>query len=251
MNKQQSQTNLVKSLTAAISRLGVKTNKPVGKGRNKRRVRKLNRNPGLRRDTALSLTRSQFTATSPLVLFNVGKGSTPGGIRISGRELVSAVNLPIIGAGVYTLSTNYDTAVNFGAINPNSFPRLVAYAPIYEYFIFHKLTYHFQSNQPTTTVGAVILSIEYDATDPVPVSTTAQMRNISSTMSNIYSDCSLEGLKDLARLPRFKTDVPVAANLIQADQGVLYVAVEGFLNAAATTVGYIIAQYDVEFFTPQ
>jgi len=244
-----------KSLEQRIQRLttqvgGLRSRRPQRQKKRLGRVRGLARNPGSRGNMPLSLTRSQFTATSPLNLFDVGVGSTPGGIRVSGRELVSAVTIPVT-TGVYTLSSAFNTNLNFGAINPNSFPRLVAYAPIYEYFVFHRLTYFFQSNQPTTSTGAVILSIEYDSTDPVPASTTAQMRNISSTMANIFSDCSLQGTKSLSRLDRFKTDTPTATNLIQANQGVLYVATEGFIAAAATTVGYIIAQYDLEFYTPQ
>jgi len=249
MNNTKALERRIQTLTTQMSKLGSKPRQR--RQRRKRGVSGLARDPGLRGNNALSLTRNQFTATSPLNLFNITAGTSPGGVRVSGRELVSAVTMPIIANGIYTLSTSFSTNVNFGAINPVSFPRLSAYAPIYEYFVFHRLTFYFQSNQPTTGTGSIILSIEYDGTDPVPASTTAQMRNISSTMANLYSDCSLQGLKDLSRIPRFKTDAPIAANILQAVQGVLYVATEGYTNAAVSTVGYVVAQYDVEFYTPQ
>jgi len=216
------------------------------------RARKLSRNPGKRSspDNMLSLTRDQFTATSPLNLFNVHAGSSPGGIRVTGRELVNAVTLPIT-TGVWAASTTFPGGTaGSSPVNPSVFPRLTAYTPIYEYFVFHKLDFLFQSNQPTTTAGEIILSVDYDPSDAAPASTSAQMRNISSTMANLYSDCSLQCLKSLSRLPRYETASSFAL-LQQEVQAALTVAVEGYTNASATTVGYIIAQYDVEFFTPQ
>lgn len=208
------------------------------------------------RDNMLSLTRDQFTATSPLNLFSVGPGSTPGGIRVRGRELIGAVTIPITTGG-FTPSTNFPGGAAFGIgalslINPINFPRLSAYTPIYEYYKFHKVSYLFQSNQPTTVAGEVIMSIDYDPSDGAPGSVQAQMRNVSSTMANIYSDCSLQFLTSLSRLPRYETTAALAAGENQQqNQGSLCVAVEGYVAAAATTVGYIVAQYDVEFFTPQ
>lgn len=247
MNKPTQKT--LQTLTNKINKLV--TTKAPRKLKKRGGIAGLARDPGMRGNNPLSLTRNQFTATSPLNLFNITRGTTPGGVRVSGRELIASVVIPLVANGGYTLATNFSTNLLAGAINPVTFPRLAAYAPIYEYFIFHKLTYFFQSNQPTTTAGAIILSIEYDGNDPAPASTSAQMRNISSTMANIYSDASLQGLKSLARIDRFVTNAPTAANILQSEQGVLYVAVEGYTNLAVSTVGYIIAEYDVEFFTPQ
>ncbi len=209
----------------------------------------ISRNPGERRrpNNTLSLTRSQFTATSPLNLFNVGAGSTPGGIRVSGRELLGAVTVPIA-TGVWVASTTFPGTGVASSLNPLAFPRLAAYDPIYEYFKFHKCTFLFQSNQPTTATGEIVMSFDYDPDDTPPASTQAQMRNISATMANIYSDASLEVLSSLSRLPKYECG---AAGALQARQGALTVAVEGYSNVAVSTVGYVIAQYDVEFFTPQ
>jgi len=96
------------------------------------------------------------------------------------------------------------------------------------------------------------MSIDYDPTDAAPVSTSAQMRNISSSMANVYSDASLQLLGSLSRLPRYETlGTTTLTEALQQAQGMLTVATEGFVAAAATSVGYIIADYDVEFFTPQ
>jgi len=160
-----------------------------------------------------------------------------------------------ITAGVWQASTAFPGGVvtpSTSNITVSSFPRLAAYGPIYEYFQFKTLAFMFQSNQPTTQAGAIIISVDYDPSDAAPTSTSLQMRNISSTMANIYSDCSLEMLASLSRLPKYETTPTTAITLPQQQiQGVITVATEGYINAAASTVGYIVAQYDVEFFTPQ
>jgi hypothetical protein len=202
-----------------------------------------------RQDNYLALTRDQFTATSPLNLFNVGGGSTPGGVRVSGRELVGAVTAPGIIAGVFA-QVNVGAASPF-AVNPFSFPRLSSFAPIYEYYRFHKLAFMFQANQPTTAIGEILLAIDYDVKDNAPGSSIAMMRNISSTMANIYSDASLELLASLSRLPKFDINQAVAPDVAQVNQASLYVAIEGVTTIAGQGLGYIVAQYDVEFFTPQ
>lgn len=237
-----------------------KGNKPKqGNKRNKNKSRRNQvrgmraRNPGTRNrpDNMLSLTRDQFTATSPLNLFTVRSGSSPGGVRVSGRELVNAVTIPIT-VGTFILSTTFGgTATPSSPIAPISFPRLAAYVSIYEYFKFHKLTYLFQSSQPTTQAGEIIASVDYDPTDAAPTSSSAMMRNISSTMANVYSDASLQVLGSLSRLPKYETTSAFTTENLQQMQGLLYVAAEGYVAAAPIVVGYIVAQYDVEFYTPQ
>lgn len=103
------------------------------------------------------------------------------------------------------------------------------------------------------------MCIDYDVTDAGPTSAAGVMRNVSSTMSNIYSDSCLQGLKSLSRLPKYFTNVNIpvgpssGAAFAQAFQGNVWVAVEGVANSTQNpvTVGYLIAEYDIEFFTPQ
>lgn len=211
------------------------------------------RNPGSRplrgQDNNLSLTRSQFTATSPLNLFEVRPASTPGGILVKGRELIGSATAPNAIAGTYT---NLFVAGAYPlAINPVSFPRLSAYVPIYEWYVFRRLSLLFMSNQPTTTAGEVLMCIEYDYKDTAPGSAAGVMRNISSTMANIYSDASLQLVGSLSRLPKFSTSQTTAPDTDQVNQAALYVAVEGVTAATGAILGYVVAQYEIEFFTPQ
>jgi len=231
------------------------------KPRNRRRRRKrsgdrgtgLARNPGSRRrDTGLDLTRSQFTATSPLNMFTVERGSTPGGVRVRGRELIGAVSSVAASTGAFAL-LNIAAAGGTGitlTLTPSSFPRLQSYTNIYEYFKFHRADVLFQANQPTTAAGEIVASVDYDVDDTAPANTVAMMRNISASMANIYSDASLQILGELSRLPKFKTGIAGQDN-DQNYQAVVYMAQEGVTASAGQGLGYVIIEYDVEFFTPQ
>lgn len=205
--------------------------------------------PGGRNDSFLALTRDQFTATSPLNLFTVRAGTTPGGTRLRGRELVGAVSAVAAVTGTFALA-NIGGKTPF-RFSPVDFPRLNAYTTLYDHFIFHRAAVLFQSNQPTTATGEVMVSVDYDAKDASPATTVEMMRNVSSTMANVYSDCSLEVLGSLARLPRFATAQTLGVDVDQLYQAYCYVATEGMTLTAGQVIGYLVVDYDVEFFAPQ
>jgi len=257
MNKQTPLDTLVQTLTNALSTpvpTGSRKRKRQSKSQASKKQARLSRNPGVRnqiasRDNQLDLTRAQFTATSPLNLFTVNRGSTPGGIRVQGRELIAAVSPTGTLAGAFT-QLNVPVGVGF-LLNPANFPRLSAYAPIYEFYKFHKCDILFQANQPTTAIGEILLAVDYDAKDAAPTTAVGMMRNISSTMANIYSDASLQILGSLSRLPKFVTAEGTGSDADQVNQASLWVAAEGVTATAGATLGYVIAQYDIEFYTPQ
>jgi len=204
---------------------------------------------GIRGPVGQTLSRTQFTATSPLNLFNVKSGSTPGGIRVRGREMLGSVLLTSTSTGAWQLAT-----INSGTnvpLNPTAFPRLFAYSSIYEMYIFHSATFILQSNQPTTATGEWLACIDYDSKDVVPTSSINQMRNISSTMANVYSDMSLVCLKSLSRLPKYNISESSSSDTDQVIQANFYLGIEGYTGTAGAAIGYLIVEYDVEFFTPQ
>lgn len=256
-NKQQSPLDtLVSTLTKALTSAQPKS-KPKRKRNRRQKNKRLNQQLGttIPRDRGLNLTGYQFTATTPLQLFQVGSGSSPGGIRVRGRELVNSVSSTVALTGAFGLATGFGlTNTLLGQINPTSFPRLSAYGAIYEYFIFHKCRFIFQANQPTTQTGEILLAVDYDPTDAAPAGSAAMMRNVSATMANIYSDASLETTKTLSRLPKYETLVgfgTAPTEALQQLQGILYVAFEGVTALANAVLGYVLVEYDVEFFTPQ
>jgi hypothetical protein len=131
---------------------------------------------------------------------------------------------------------------------------LSAYSSIYQEYKFKKIDILLQSNQPTTATGEIMAAAVYDSVGDgetvAPSNTVGMMRNISSTMANVYSDCSLQFLGSLNRLPRYLNGTAVAAN-DEVGQGALFVATEGVVTAAAEGLGYVVCEYEVEFFAPR
>jgi hypothetical protein len=206
-------------------------------------------NNRLLRDPSLQLTNVQYTATNPMNWFEVNTGTTPGGIRVKGRELISSTVAVSALTGAFAFLQVSGAAPI--AILPALFPRLSAYSTIYEWYIFHQADIIFQANQPTTATGAVMIALDYDVKDNAPSTATGLMRFVTSTMANIYSDASCTMLGSLSRLPRYATSQTASPDIAQIQQAELYVAVEGVTAASGTALGYIIIQYDVEFFSPQ
>jgi len=195
------------------------------------------------------LTRAQFTATSPQNYWEFAKASTPGGLRIKARELVTSVVLSATSTGAFQLA-NLPSSGSL-TLSPVSFPRLSQIANAFEWYIFHKADILFQSNQPTTATGEILVCADYDAKDTAPTTSVGMMRNITATMSNIYSDASCQALKSLARLPRFSIAVSSSGDVEQLYQALVYVGVEGYTGTSGDSVGYLVIEYDVELFSPQ
>lgn len=117
-------------------------------------------------------------------------------------------------------------------------------------YVFHSAVIRFQSNQPTTATGVVAIAVDYDAKDALPTNMIGMMRNVSSSMSNVYANSGALVDKRLSRLPKYLTASP-SPDLDQTIQANVLVASEGIGVAAITTIGYLFIEYDVEFFTPQ
>jgi hypothetical protein len=145
------------------------------------------------------------------------------------------------------------TAATGFAVTPNQFPRLGAYAPIYQEYKFKTCDILFQANQPTTATGETLACVVYDApgdsAETVPSTAIGMMRNISATMANVYSDCSLQLLGSLNRLPRYHNNSTTTSD--EDIQATLFVATEGVVTALAQGLGYVIVEYEVEFFAPR
>jgi hypothetical protein len=188
-------------------------------------------------------------------LFTVAKGSTPGGVRVRGRELVGSIRASgAVAAGSFSQlqvgSTGAGTAFE---LRPGAFPRLAGYNGMYEMYKFHRANVTFQANSPTTAKGVIIAAADYDAADSAPTTAVGMMRNISATMSNLYSDCGMAIKGDLSRLPKYLTNVLSAStDSVQSLQAKIFLAVDGADALVDNqSVGYLIIEYDVEFFTPQ
>lgn len=249
MNKNISKPPGQKSQQKKPARSGPKRNVNTNQGVRNRPGR-FAENPSTRvfPDTALSLTRSQFTATAPQNYWDIYPASTPGGMRVKGRELLTAVTLSASSTGSFQLAGLPSNT--YLPLNPLSFPRLAQISNAFEDYIFHKADLLFQSNQPTTSTGSIMICAEYDPSEAQPTSTIGFMRNITSTIANIYSDCSCQATRSLSRLPWFVVVTGGAGNINQFDQAMISVGIEGYTGTSGATVGYLVVEYDVEFKAP-
>lgn len=191
-------------------------------------------------NTDASLYSVQGGASKPFMNFSMKAGSTPGGVRVSGRSLVGALT-PTTGTAFEIVSGIF--------LRPGLIPRLASISQAYEMYIFHRARLIYQSAQPLTVPGVVMLAADYDPKDNPPTSAVEMMRNISSAMSNVYADCAIEVTKELSRLPRYFVNQDTAPDAGQLDQASLIVATQAV--PAATGIGFFFIEYDVEFFTPQ
>jgi len=266
--------NIVKELTTTLNNISkasqTKEGKKKRKGKKGRRRRRggqetqsagsnnpLTRN-GLRGPVGQSLTSVQFTATSPLNLFTSKPASTPGGVRMRGREVIGIAQ--VVGAGggfqIANITRASGSPANYIAVHPGVCPRLSSIAAVYEFYKFHSFTAVFQSYQATTASGMWMGMLEYDYRDRVPSSTIQFLSNISSVTANIYSDMSLVLDGSLSRLDgrskfQCSTDALTGDNN-QIYQGYISIASDGFTSSptATTDIGLMIWDYDIEFYTP-
>jgi hypothetical protein len=266
---------VVKDLGNALTQISTQQNgngNGNGNGRKRRRNRKRNRNrnkggqvvrarnsnnplttQGVRGPVGQSLTSAQFTATSPLNLFTTTPGSSPGGIRVKGRELIGAVEKTSNNNTWQLCEIISPLPGVVVGLNPRFFPRLSSYTALYDLYVFHSATFILQSSSPTTAGGSWMMCLDYDVKDDPPASTMQMLRNVSSSIANVYSDQSCVTVKSLARLPKFFTEENNSSgtDVAQEIQAQLFVACEGFAGAENTPLGYVICEYDIEFFSPQ
>jgi len=171
--------------------------------------------------------------------FSVAKGSTPGGVRVRGRELVSTVSNGASAA--FTVTTV--------SLTPSTFPRLSQYGGLFEEYFFHVADIMFQPSMGTQSSGAVSLWVDYDAGDPSETTQSQASRNISYAMANVYATCACKFMSSLSRVRRFATSSTGATSL-QVNQALVRVATEGIPAPFNASVGYLFIHYDVEFFAP-
>lgn len=141
-------------------------------------------------------------------------------------------------------------------VNPglaSTFPWLSQMAPLYESYIFERLEFRYENQTSTTTVGAVMLAVDYDASDPAAVSKTQLATYRGYIRGPPWSEFSnLSSREDL----RKRSSYYVRSGVLSADQDVkLYDT--GNLNVATSRqidtsfIGELYVRYRVKLMTPQ
>lgn len=172
---------------------------------------------------------------------------TRRGITVTHRELYDVVYTPADGS---FLNVAY-------RINPALdivFPWLAPIAAQFEQYRFTKLQFRYVPSCSATTVGALVMGMDYNALDAAAPDISTLTTYSGSIRSQLYTPCVFTcGGPELARFQNERYtrrgDIPTGGNAQLYDVGTFQFAVNG--AAAAAQVGEIYVEYTVHLFTPQ
>lgn len=173
--------------------------------------------------------------------------SREGGIVIRHREYLDEA----IGSDAFNAST---LSLNPGL--PVTFPWLSTIANSFETYRFKRLWFIYKPSCPTTVGGKVILSVDYDANDPTPLSKVQQLQNKTMVDGPPWTEFRVElDPRDMDSLgPRHFTRVNFAGvtgqDVKTYDVGRLVMSTSGF-TAPFSVCGELWTEYEIELFTPQ
>lgn len=197
---------------------------------------------------------SSVVRAAPAALSKMMKSGSPKvrqsgdtGTRVIHRELVLE-NV----TGSMAFAVKSAIALNPGL--PASFPWLSSVAKNYDQYRVHRLIAEWVPIAPSSTQGSVLLSPDYDATDPAPGSEQAAANHADSKSFSVWSTCTLQ--LDPNRLMglgprRFVRTGPVPyQDLKVSDVGNIFVSTNNFA-ADGTSAGKLYLSYDIEFFAPE
>jgi len=162
---------------------------------------------------------------------------------ISHREYLQDIN------GSVAFAAN-QIAINPGL--PSTFPWLSAIAQRFESFIFERLDFVFETESATSATGALILGVDYDASDAVPTTKTQVMAFRSSVRSAPWASCSLRcAPEDLRRRKTYYVRNganPAGTDIKLYDVGNLNICTQN--QAGTTAIGELYIEYSVRLMTP-
>nr|APG76598.1 hypothetical protein 2 [Wenzhou noda-like virus 1] len=173
--------------------------------------------------------------------------ATPRGFVVTHREFIQDVTAADANFRNTTFSVNPGLATTF--------PWLSAIAGRFESYLFRRLHFIYEPICPTTTPGAVMMAVDYDAVDAAPTSKVVLMAYRGAVRSAPWNITRFDATRgDLRKfgVQRFVRtgSTPANADLKTYDVGNLQLATQN-TPATATTLGELYVEYEVEFFTPQ
>lgn len=194
---------------------------------------------------------SVSTASAPVTMGNIIRSVKPSvnrssaGVRVRNRELLQSSVGGSVGFQVQTIAS-----VNPGL--PLTFPWLSIQAGQYEQYAFRYLKFIYYPSTNTSSSGDVMLMIDYDAADNVPVSETQLLDHEDAVIAPVWE--AVEMVCDVSQMralgPRkFIRSVAMAGDIKTFDVGTFYLGTNNC--ASALSVGKLFVEYDVEFFVPQ
>lgn len=157
---------------------------------------------------------------------------------------------------VYRPDATQDYANIFGhRVNPaNSevFPWLAGIAPSWENYLFNKLTFEYVPSAPSTAPGTVVLGVDYDPTDPLPVNKRDLMQMDGSVSAGLWVGQSHNSTKqNLSKRKELYTATSGPADRLN-DVGTLTVGIFGTEDDTSfAATGDLWVDYEVRLITPQ
>jgi hypothetical protein len=164
--------------------------------------------------------------------------------KVTHREYIRDIN-GSVGFGLLRLPINVGKSATF--------PWLARIALNFEQYRFTRLKFSLKTQAPTTVPGSVILAIDYDPTDPDPVSKADMLQYEGATRSAPWNDCTvIAAQKNMSRLSKYyvsPSSPDNSADLRLQDVGNLFIATQG--QGDASVVSELWVEYDVDLITPQ
>jgi len=166
-----------------------------------------------------------------------------GNIRVRHSEYIGEV------FGSVTFNAN-TYVVQPGFVS--TFPWLSLMAPLYESYKMHNCAFKFLTEKSTATNGTVIMAVDYDVQDAVPLNKTSLLSYANATRTQPWADAVYNcNPSDMNKFPEryVRTAAVAASDLKTFDVGNLFVATQGC--ADTSVLGELHVSYDIEFKTPQ
>jgi hypothetical protein len=164
--------------------------------------------------------------------------------KVTHREYIRDIN-GSVGFSVLGLPINVGKATTF--------PWLSRIALNFEQYKFNRLKFSLKTQAPTTIPGSVILAIDYDPTDPAPLTKADMLQYEGATRSAPWNDCTVVAApKNMARLSKYYVSPanPLnSADLRLQDVGNLFIATQG--QSDDSVVSELWVEYEVDLITPQ
>lgn len=193
--------------------------------------------------TRAALSQSRTTVQRPPNMA-VSYSRNDAKVRITHREYL----MDVLGSDAF--------ACTKVPLNPGlavTFPWLSSVANNYESYKFLKLSVEYETMCSTTTVGSLMMAIDFDAADETPNSKQTMLGYHNAVRTAAWNRAAFTA--DSADLnkngQKMTRNRPPVANLdIKTyDVGNLFVATQGF--GGPTTIGEVYLVYEIELHTPQ
>jgi len=198
-----------------------------------------NNNNNFNKNSAPSAMNVSTKSSQPSII------KTGRGFRVSHRELVLS---SVAGSTGFTVQS-------FLRLNPGlaaTFPWLSVQAAQWEQYCCHKLIAEWVPIAPSSTQGDIILSPNYDASDPQPTTETQAANNFGTVTNSVWFPHRLVmDVRSMMGLGprRYVRICAVAGDIKTFDIGTLAVCSNNETGTGA--IGKLFLDYDFEFFTPQ